>query len=98
MGGTSSTPVPSDGGSSVAVVTQSPTSGCPVQHTIPPADRTTQPSVSECPMHQDRAKSQASQCPMSAGSGCDSSTIDKGGDALDPTNMVTKKDVVYILS
>lgn len=89
MGGSSSTPVPADGSSGAAVVTQAPLNGCPVQHTSPAQDRTSQSSVSECPAHQDsRVKLQASQCPMSAGSGCDSSTMDKGGDALDPTNMM----------
>lgn len=87
MGGTSSTPVPADGSTSAAVVTQTPPSGCPVQRAPPAPDRTSQPSVSECPAHQDSVKLQASQCPISAGSGCDSSTMDKGD--LDPTNMVT---------
>ena len=90
MGGTSSTPVSADGSSSAAaVVSQTPTSGCPVQHTLPASNRTSQPSMSECPAHQDsRVNLQASQCPISAGSGCDSSAIDKGADVLDPTNMV----------
>lgn len=88
MGGSSSTPVPSDAGGSAAIVTQAPT-GCPVQHSPPAPDRTSKPSISECPVHQDSmVKLQASQCPISAGSGCDSAAIDKGADALDPANMV----------
>ncbi|KAJ7386604.1 hypothetical protein OS493_008752, partial [Desmophyllum pertusum] len=87
MGGSSSTPA--DAGGSVAVVTQTPTSGCPVQHSSPAPDRTSKPSISECPAHQDDGmKLQASQCPISAGSGCDSNAVDKGPDALDPANMV----------
>ena len=89
MGGSSSTPAPTDASGSAAVVTQTPPSGCPVQHSPPVPVRTAKPSVSECPAHQDGAvKLQASQCPISGGSGCDSSTMDKGADALDPTNMV----------
>ena len=88
MGGSSSTPVP-DGSAGAAVITQAPPSGCPVQHTSLASEKS-QPSVSECPAHQDsRMRPQASECPMSAGSGCDSRTIDQGTDALDPTNMVT---------
>ena len=89
MGGSSSTPVPSDAGGSAAIVTQAPTGGCPVQHSPPAPGRTSKPSISECPVHQDSmVKLQASQCPISAGSGCDSTAIDKGADALDPANMV----------
>jgi len=89
MGGSSSAPVASDAGGSVAIVTQAPTSGCPVQHSSPAPDRTPKQSISECPIHQDSmVKLQASQCPISAGSGCDSAAIDKGADALDPANMV----------
>lgn len=89
MGGSSSAPVASDAGGSAAIVTQAPTGGCPVQHSSPAPDRTSKPSISECPIHQDNmVKVQASQCPISAGSGCDSAAIDKGADALDPANMV----------
>lgn len=91
MGGTSSTPVSSDDSSSAAVVSQTPTSACPVQHTLPAPNRTSQPSVSECPAHQDsRVNLQTSQCPVSAGGGCDSSAMDEGVDVLDPSNMVIK--------
>ena len=87
MGGSSSTPVPSDAGGSAAIITQAPTGGCPVQHS--PSAPMSKPSISECPVHQDSmVKLQASQCPISAGSGCDSAAIDKGADALDPANMV----------
>jgi len=96
MGGSSSTPVPSDAGGSAAIVTQAPTGGCPVQHSSPAPDRTSKPSISECPVHQDSmVKLQASQCPISAGTGCDSAAIDKGADALDPANMV--KVIILLL-
>ena len=96
MGGSSSTPVPSDAGGSAAIVTQAPTSGCPVQHSSPAPDRTSKPSITECPVHQEsRVKLQASQCPISAGTGCDSTAIDKGADALDPTNMVKARNLPF---
>lgn len=89
MGGSSSSPVASDAGGSAAIVTQAPAGGCPVQHSSPAPDRTSKSSTSECPVHQDSmVKLQASQCPISAGSGCDSAAIDKGADALDPANMM----------
>ena len=85
MGGSSSAPVASDAGGSAAIVTQAPTGGCPVQHSSPAPKQ----SISECPVRQDSmVKLQASQCPISAGSGCDSAAIDKRADALDPANMV----------
>ena len=96
MGGSSSSPVATDAGGSVAIVTQAPAGGCPVQHSSPAPDRMAKPSISECPVHQDSmVKLQASQCPISAGSGCDSAAIDKGVDALDPVNMVK---VIILLS
>lgn len=89
MGGSSSSPVASDAGGSAAIVTQAPAGGCPVQHSSSAPNRTSKSSTSECPVHQDSmVKLQASQCPISAGSGCDSAAIDKGADALDPANMV----------
>lgn len=88
MGGSTSSPVTADGNASTAVLTQPLASGCPVQHTSSTLDRTPQPATSECPAQQDKAKLQTSQCPVSAGSGCDSSAIDNGVEVLDPTNMV----------
>ena len=88
----SSTPVPADASASVAVVTHTPTTGCPVQHSSPA------PSISECPAHQGGSvKLQASQCPIGGGTGCDSAAIDNGSGALDPTNMV-KSRVYYTLA
>ena len=90
MGSTSSTPGPADASASVAVVTHTPTTGCPVQHSSPAT------SISECPAHQGGSvKLQASQCPIGGGTGCESAAIDNGSDALDPTNMV--KSRVYNL-
>ena len=83
MGSTSSAPVAADSGAGVAIVTQTPSAGCPVQHSTPV------PSVSECPAHQGGSvKLQASQCPISRGAGCDSAALDNSSDALDPSNMV----------
>ena len=98
MGGSSSTP--SDAGGSAAIVTQAPTGGCPVQHSSPAPERTSKPSISECPVHQDSmAKLQASQCPISAGGGCDSAAIDNSADALDPANMVKDRKLsTFLLS
>ena len=83
MGSTSSVPVAADSGAGVAIVAQTPSAGCPVQHSTPV------PSVSECPAHQGGSvKLQASQCPISGGAGCDSAALDNSSDALDPSNMV----------
>ena len=81
-----SSPVVGGGNSAAAVITETPTNGCPVQHSSPSPNSASQPLVSECPA-QNRVNLQASQCPITA-SGCDSSTMDSNSDALDPTNMV----------
>lgn len=83
MGSTSSASVAADSGASVAIVTQTPSAGCPVQHSTPV------PSVSECPAHQGGSvKLQASQCPINGGAGCDSAALDNSSDVLDPSNMM----------
>ncbi|XP_074612522.1 holocytochrome c-type synthase-like [Acropora palmata] len=86
MGGSVSSPVAGAGNSGAAVLTESPTNGCPVQHVSPSPNSASQLSVSECPA-QNRVNVQTSQCPVTA-SGCDSSTMDSNSDALDPTNMM----------
>ena len=81
-----SSPVASGGNSGAAVLTETPTNGCPVQHASPSPKSASQLSVSECPA-QSRVNVQTSQCPVTA-SGCDSSTMGSNSDVLDPTNMV----------